>query len=263
VQRKNAERELANKAEELERSNRDLEQFAYVASHDLQEPLRMVATYTQLLAERYRGKLDEQADKYIHYAVDGALRMQTLIQDLLAFSRAGRQGTEVRPTNVDRVLHSAMANLEAAIRESGAVVEREELPEVMANGPQLQQVFQNLIGNAIKFRSTEAPVVHVAAREQDGLVLFSIADNGIGIAAENQENIFTIFQRLHTREEYPGNGIGLAICKRIVESQGGKIWVESQPSQGTTFKFCLPSAPAAGGAQTSMPAAASAATASA
>ena len=239
TQRRNAEQELAHKAEELERSNKDLEQFAYVASHDLQEPLRMVATYTQLLGERYQGKLDEQADKYIHYAVDGATRMQTLIQDLLAFSRAGRQGTELKPTDSNTVIKSALASLAAAVQESGAVINHDELPFVLANGAQLQQVFQNLIGNAIKFRGQEPPVIDITAQEKNGESVFAVADNGIGIPPEHVEGIFTIFQRLHTREEYPGNGIGLAICKRIIERQGGKIWVESQPGGGTTFRFTL------------------------
>jgi signal transduction histidine kinase len=183
-ERKHAEEELAKKVEELARSNRDLEQFAYVASHDLQEPLRMVAAYTQLLAERYRGKLDEQADKYIHYAVDGATRMQALIQDLLAFSQTGRQETELKPTDCNAAVDQALKNLQAAIQESGAVVKYERLPVVMANGAQLEQVFQNLIGNAIKFRGAEAPVIHIGAEQKGAKWEISVADNGIGIAPE-------------------------------------------------------------------------------
>ena len=226
--------------EELARSNRDLEQFAYVASHDLQEPLRMVATYTQLLAERYRGKLDENADKYIHYAVDGALRMQTLVQDLLAFSRVGRQGTERKLTDCNAVLETVLKNLQTAIQESGARVEHECLPSVVADASQLLQVFQNLIGNAIKFRSSNPPMIRITAEAKHRTWTFSVADNGIGIAPEHAGLIFVIFKRLHTHEEYPGSGIGLAICKKIIEQHDGSIWVEGQPGRGSTFKFTLP-----------------------
>ena len=226
--------------DDLARSNRDLEQFAYVASHDLQEPLRMVATYTQLLAERYRGKLDADADKYIHYAVDGSLRMQKLVQDLLAFSRVGRQGRVLEETDCDAILRIALKNLQAAIEESGAVVEHDQLPRVMADSSQLAQVFQNLVGNAIKFRSSKSPLIRVSAKVQRKEVVFSVADNGIGIAAEDRENVFVIFRRLHTHAEYPGNGIGLSICKKIVEQHGGRIWLESEPGRGSTFQFTLP-----------------------
>lgn len=226
--------------EDLARSNRDLEQFAYVASHDLQEPLRMVATYTQLLAERYQGKLDADADKYIHYAVDGALRMQKLVQDLLAFSRVGRQGLVLENTDINAVLEAALKNLESAIQESGAVVERTQLPAVMADGSQLVQVFQNLIGNAIKFRGSEPSLIRVSAELTGKECVFSVADNGIGIAAEHAESVFVIFRRLHTRVEYPGNGIGLSICKKIIEQHGGRIWVESEPGRGSIFRFTLP-----------------------
>jgi light-regulated signal transduction histidine kinase (bacteriophytochrome) len=226
--------------EELARSNRDLEQFAYVASHDLQEPLRMVATYTQLLAERYQGKLDADADKYIHYAVDGALRMQKLVQDLLTFSRVGRHGTGVQSTDCNAVLQTSLTNLEAAIQESGAVVEHTQLPVVTADSSQLVQVFQNLIGNAIKFHSSAPPAIRVSAEAKGKEWVFSVADNGIGIAAEHAENVFVIFRRLHTRAEYPGNGIGLSICKKIVEQHAGRIWVESEPGHGCIFRFTLP-----------------------
>lgn len=234
-------------SEELARSNRDLEQFAYVASHDLQEPLRMVATYTQLLAERYQGKLDENADKYIHYAVDGALRMQKLVQDLLAFSRVGRQGTEMRSTDCKGVVEGALQNLEGALQESGAAVTYEQLPVVMADGSQLMQVFQNLIGNAIKFRGTAKPEIQIKAAMVAKEWMISVEDNGIGIAAEHVESVFVIFRRLHTREEYSGNGIGLSICKKIVERHGGRIWVESEPGHGASFKFTLPVKAADGG----------------
>ncbi len=225
--------------EELARSNADLEQFAYVASHDLQEPLRMVATYTQLLAERYRGKLDDNADKYIHYAVDGALRMQTLVQDLLIFSRVGRQGIELQSTDCNAVFAIARENLEGAIGESGAKVTCDSLPEVMADSSQLVQVFQNLIGNAIKFRGAAPPAVHITAEKRGREWMISVTDNGIGIAPEHMEMIFVIFKRLHTRAEYPGSGIGLAVCKKIVERLGGRIWVESRLGQGSSFKFTL------------------------
>ena len=238
------ERQLRQEHQEaeaaLERSNEDLEQFAYVASHDLQEPLRMVATYTQLLGERYRGQLDEDADKYIHYAVDGALRMQSLIQDLLAFSRIGRQGDSPEETNCNEVVATVLDNLQASIQESGARVVYAELPTLTADRSQLIQLFQNLIGNAIKFRGQEQPLIQVAASRQSREWVFSVADNGIGIAPEHAQRIFVIFKRLHTRAEYPGSGIGLAICKKIVERHGGKMWVESQLGKGATFKFTLP-----------------------
>ena len=238
--RRQAEEELARKVEELARSNADLEQFAYIASHDLQEPLRMVAAYTELLRERYQGKLDENADKYIGYACEGALRMQTLIQDLLAFSRVGRNCAACLRVDCNAAVEEVLLSLGPAIRESGALVTHGELPSVFADRSQVIQILQNLIGNAIKFRGKEAPVISVRA-ENTGLEwVFSVSDNGIGIAPEQTENIFVVFQRLHTRAEYPGNGIGLAICKKIVERCGGKIWVDAQPDHGSTFKFTLP-----------------------
>ena len=244
-QRQRAEEDLARKVEELARSNRDLEQFAYVASHDLQEPLRMVAAYTQLLAERYRGKLDENADKYIGYAVEGALRMQTLILDLLAFSRVGQSETGRKNSECNAAITNALANLRSAIEESGARVMHDQLPAVAVDPTQLVQLFQNLIGNAIKFRSKEeVPAIQVSAEKQDARWLFTVADNGIGISPEYGDRIFVIFQRLHTREEYSGNGVGLAICKKIIEHHGGKIWVESEPGCGATFHFTLPAIPA-------------------
>jgi len=248
--RRQAEEDLARKVEELARSNADLEQFAYVASHDLQEPLRMVAAYTQLLAERYRGKLDENADKFIGYASEGALRMQSLIQDLLAFSRVGRNGSGC--VDCDAVMKEVLMTLGPAIQESGAVVTHEKLPEVWANRSQMAQVFQNLVGNAIKFRGKEPPVISVQAEKAGQQWLFSVSDNGIGIAPEYAENIFVVFQRLHGRTEYPGNGIGLAICKKIVEHNGGRIWVEARAGHssghgsghssdhGSIFKFTMP-----------------------
>jgi signal transduction histidine kinase len=232
--------DLARKADELERSNADLEQFAYVASHDLQEPLRMVTAYTQLLSERYRGKLDENADKYIGYASEGAQRMQVLIQDLLAFSRVGRNGFTYGSVDCNGVLEEVLATLAPAMQECSAQVTHDSLPSVWADRTQVAQIFQNLIGNAVKFRGQEPPVIAVLAEQEDERWRFSVRDNGIGIAPEYAENIFVVFQRLHARTEYPGNGIGLAICKKIVERSGGKIWVESQPGSGSSFKFTLP-----------------------
>jgi PAS domain S-box-containing protein len=239
TERKRAEKKLAEKMAELARSNADLEQFAYVASHDLQEPLRMVAAYTQLLAERYRGKLDENADKFLGYASEGALRMQSLIQDLLAFSRVGRVGVARGRVDCDAAMEEVLLTLGPAIHESGAVVTHGALPVLWTDGPQIAQVFQNLIENAIKFRGKEPPAISVQAEKTGGQWLFSVSDNGIGIAPEFAQSIFTVFQRLHTRAEYPGNGIGLAICKKIVEHCGGKIWVESQVGRGSTFKFTM------------------------
>jgi len=242
--RREAEENLARKVDELARSNADLEQFAYVASHDLQEPLRMVATYTQLLGQRYRGKLDENADKFIGYACEGALRMQALIQDLLAFSRVGRNCAACTRVDCEAVIEEVLVTLGPAIQESGAVVTHTALPAVWADRSHLTQVFQNLIGNAIKFRGKDVPAISVQAEkvhaEKDGLQwLFSVSDNGIGIASECAQNIFVVFQRLHTRTEYPGNGIGLAICKKVIEHCGGKIWVEPAPGHGSIFKFTL------------------------
>jgi signal transduction histidine kinase len=244
--RHQVEKDLAQKVDELARSNADLEQFAYVASHDLQEPLRMVVAYTQLLSERYHGKLDENADKFLGYASEGAQRMQILIQDLLAFSRVGRNNAAIGTVDCNAVVEEVLQTLASAIQESGAVVTHGELPSVWADRTQLAQVFQNLVGNAIKFRGKEPPVVSVQAEKTAQRWQFSVSDNGIGIAPEFAENIFVVFQRLHARTEYPGNGIGLAICKKIVERSGGKIWVESQTGSGSSFKFTIPLHPPAG-----------------
>ena len=237
--RREAEEDLARKVEELARSNAELEQFAYVASHDLQEPLRMVAAYTQLLGERYRGKLDENADKFIGYASEGALRMQTLIQDLLAFSRIGRNGAALGHVDCGAVMDEVLLSLGPAMEETGALVTHTALPVVWADRSQMVQVFQNLIGNAIKFRG-EDPAISVQAEKAGEQWLFSVSDNGIGIAPEYAENIFVVFQRLHARTEYPGNGIGLAICKKIIQRYGGKIWVEPRAGHGSIFKFTMP-----------------------
>jgi PAS domain S-box-containing protein len=238
--RKRTEELLEKKSAELQRSNQELEQFAYIASHDLQEPLRMVSSYVQLLAKRYQGKLDADADEFIGYAVDGATRMQRLINDLLLYSRVGTRGKPFEPIDSYQALAAALDNLQLALVDSGAAVSHGPLPTVMADGSQLTQLFQNLVGNAIKFHGEAPPQVHVSARRQDKEWLFSVRDNGIGIAREDFERIFVIFQRLHGRGDYPGTGIGLAVCKRIVERHGGKIWLESEPGQGTTFLFTLP-----------------------
>jgi light-regulated signal transduction histidine kinase (bacteriophytochrome) len=210
-----------------------------VASHDLQEPLRMVTSYVQLLTRRYQGKLDSDADEFIRFAEDGAVRMWKLINDLLAYSRAGTQGKELEPTDCETALHQSLDNLKMAIEENGVIVTRDPLPTVMADHPQLIQLFQNLIGNAIKFRGDEPPRVHVSASRNGNGWIFSVRDNGIGIAPEYAKRIFIIFQRLHSREKYAGTGIGLAICQKIVERHGGRIWVESELGKGATFYFTL------------------------
>jgi PAS domain S-box-containing protein len=240
TERKRVEADLHRAMEELKRSNADLEQFAYVASHDLQEPLRAVAGTVQLLQKRYGGQLDERADEFIRHAVEGAARMQTLINDLLAYSRVGTRGQPFQPVDCAGVLADALTNLTVAIRESGAVITYNNLPTVVADQTQLAQLFQNLIGNAIKFRSSHVPDIQIGAERREGEWLFAVADNGIGLEAEYYERIFGVFQRLHTRREYSGTGIGLALCKKIVERHGGRIWVESQPGQGSTFYFTLP-----------------------
>jgi signal transduction histidine kinase len=224
----------------LVHSNRELEQFAYVASHDLQEPLRAVNSYTQLLARKYEGNLDAKADKYIGYIIEGATRMQQLINDLLEFSRVGTRAKELKPTACEAVLSQVRDNLMVAIAESNAVVTHEPLPTVMGDETQLIQLLQNLISNAIKFRREEPPRVHVSAVQREKEWAFEVRDNGIGMESEYFERIFMIFQRLHSRSEYPGNGIGLANCKKIVDRHGGCIWVESTPGVGTTFHFTIP-----------------------
>lgn len=238
--RKQAEETLHRLTEDLGRSNAELEQFAYVASHDLQEPLRMVSSYLQLLARRYQGKLDRDADEFIAYAVDGAKRMQNLINDLLAFSRVGTQGRPLGLSSCEKILAEALMNLQVAIEESDATVTHDPLPTVFCDQPQLVQVFQNLIGNSIKFRGPQAPRIHISARQDESEWIFSFRDNGIGFDVKFSERIFEIFQRLHSRTAYPGTGIGLAICKRIVQRHSGRIWVESNPGEGTTFYFALP-----------------------
>jgi PAS domain S-box-containing protein len=241
TERKRSEEHLVKAMDELKRSNDELQQFAYVASHDLQEPLRMVASYTQLLAQRYKGRLDSDADEFIAFAVDGSNRMQGLIKDLLAYSRAGANGKALREIPSENALKEALTNLRATIEESGAVVTHDSLPAIITDDTQLAQVFQNLIGNAIKYRSAQVPHVHVSATKTGGNEwIFSVRDNGLGIDPQYFERIFILFQRLHGREEFKGTGIGLAICKKTLERLGGRIWVESQPEKGSTFCFALP-----------------------
>ena len=246
TERKRAEEILAQSARELTRSNAELEGFAYAASHDLQEPLRMVASFVGLLKERYQGQLDRDADEFIAFAMDGAKRMQRLIDDLLEYSRVATRGQPPAPTDAAAALDEALWNLTLAIEEAGATVTHDPLPTVLADPIQLMQLFQNLVGNALKFRGSEPPRVHVSARatfevsETSKVWVFAVRDNGIGIAPENFERIFGVFQRLHSQTEYPGSGIGLAVCQKIVARHGGRIWVASQPGAGATFYFTLP-----------------------
>jgi PAS domain S-box-containing protein len=238
--RKRAQEALQITMAELERSNKDLQQFAYVASHDLQEPLRMISSYVQLLQRRYRDRLDEDADDFIAYAVGGAKRMQRLINGLLQYSRVGTHGKPFELVHCDTILSKALANLQMLLTESGAQVTHGSLPTLMADSTQLLQLFQNLIDNACKFRDDDVPQIRVSARLEHGEWLFSVTDNGIGIDPEYAERIFIIFQRLHGREEFPGTGLGLAICKKIVERHGGRIWVEFGNHKGTTLCFTIP-----------------------
>lgn len=238
--RMQGEQALRRTADDLARSNKDLEQFAYVSSHDLREPLRTVTGFVQLLQDRYRDRLDERANEYIDYAVDGAKRMQQLIDDLLAYSRVGSSGAAFRPLDVGQTLDRVLIALKGSIEESHAEVTRDEMPVIFADPTLLAQVFQNLIGNAIKFRSSAPPSIHVGATREKNAWLFTVRDNGIGMEQKYADRIFVIFKRLHTRDKYPGTGIGLAICKRIVEQHGGSIWVESELGRGATFSFTIP-----------------------
>ena len=238
--RKRAEEELKKMAEELARSNTDLKQFAYVASHDLQEPLRVVTGFLNILARRYQNKLDAKADEFIGYSIDGVKRMQMLIKDLLEYSQVGKKVKEFTLTESAAALDQAIANLRVSIEETGAQITCDALPVVAADSSQLIRLFQNLIGNAIKFRGDKAPKVHISAIQKDCKWIFSVSDSGIGIDPTHAERIFAIFQRLHTGSEYPGTGIGLAICKKIVELHGGRIWIESEVSKGSTFYFTIP-----------------------
>jgi len=239
TERKQMEERLQQITAEMQRSNTELEQFAYVISHDLQEPLRMISSYTQLLAKRYGKKLDDDADEFIGYAVDGAKRMQTLLHGLLEYSRVGTRGKPFSAVNCEHVVKQAMTNLKIAIEECNASVNYDTLPTVMGDEGQLVRLFQNLIGNAIKFRREEAPQVHISAQRRNNIITFTVKDNGLGIDPQHSQSIFEIFRRLHTTEEYPGTGMGLAICKKIVERHGGHISVQSQPGQGSTFYFSI------------------------
>ncbi|WP_243369829.1 ATP-binding protein [Geotalea sp. SG265] len=242
AQHEHLERIVQERTADLLALNKELEQFAYVASHDLQEPLRMVTSYLKLLKQKYRERLDEKADAYIDFAVDGGIRMQKLIEGLLAYSRFSRGG-EFRPVEMNGVFAAAVANLDTVIGESSATVTRDELPTVNGDEIQLQQLLQNLISNAVKYRDREKkPAVHVSAERQQDQWMISVRDNGIGIDPDHFDRIFQIFQRLHSSEEYPGTGIGLASCKKIVERHEGRIWVQSKPGEGSVFFFTLPTA---------------------
>jgi light-regulated signal transduction histidine kinase (bacteriophytochrome) len=241
TERRRAEESLRRTVEELERSNKELEQFAYVTSHDLQEPLRQVRAFVQLLRERYGDRFDGKAGQYMQFIYNGAERMSNLVADLLEYSRVGSRERKRDPVLCQPSLDAALRNLAASIEEAGARITCDLLPTVTADPTLLTQLFQNLIGNAVKFRWEDVqPAIHVGARREDDHWLFWVRDNGIGVPPEHAERIFQIFQRLHTRDKYPGTGIGLAISKKIVERHGGRIWVESQPGRGSTFYFTLP-----------------------
>jgi len=239
-ERLRAEEEIQRYTKELERSNKELQQFAYVASHDLQEPLRMVGSFLQLLERRYSPQLDSDAKDFINYAVDGAKRMQNLINDLLEYSRVGTRGKPFIKTNLNDVVAQAKNNLRIAIKENNANIKCDKLPTIFGDGSQLVQVFQNLIGNAIKFHGEKSPEINISSIRKNGNCEILVKDNGIGIDPQYKDRIFLIFQRLHNREDYPGTGIGLAICKRIIERHGGAIWVESQIGEGSTFHVSVP-----------------------
>ena len=238
-----SERALGTYMDDLQRSNEELQRFAYVASHDLQEPLRSIISFTQLLERRYKGRLDADADEFIAFIVEGGNRMQRLIEDLLQLSRVETKARPLVPTNTGEVVADVLQLMEASIREAGATVEVGDLPTVMADAAQLAQVFTNLVGNALKYRRPDVPPeVRISAERAGRFWRFAVADNGIGIEAEYFDRIFVIFQRLHTREEYEGTGIGLAVVRKIVERHGGRIWVESTPGEGSTFFFTLQAA---------------------
>src|SRR4030042_3490845 len=232
--------ELKKMADELTRSNKDLKEFAYVVSHDLKEPLQVIKGFLMLFEKRYKDKLDEKANEIIRFTVDGAERMQELIKDLLEYSQVGTKGKEFKPADCSLILNKAISNLKVSIEESGGVVTHDTLPTVTADAIQLSRLFQNLIGNAIKFHGSEAPMVHISTERKGDEWLFSVRDNGMGIDPKFADRIFTVFQRLNSSDEYPGTGIGLAICKKIVEHHGGRIWVESEPGKGATFYFTIP-----------------------
>jgi|GEM_PF-2491416 len=233
-------KKLELKIERITTLNNELETFAYSASHDLKEPLRAIAGFVGLLEKRYKDSLDEKAHEYIKYTIDGTKRMQELISDLLEYSKVGTKRKEFQPTDCSLILSKAILDLKAAIEESCAIVTYDNMPTIMADASQLTSLFQNLVGNAIKYRSKETPRIHISAERRGNEDVFLVQDNGIGIDPKFKDRIFVAFQRLHTRDEYPGTGIGLAICKKIVESHGGRIWVESEPEKGSTFYFTIP-----------------------
>jgi PAS domain S-box-containing protein len=239
TERKQAQELLQQNLIDLKRSNEELQQFAYVCSHDLQEPLRVISNYTQLLAKRYKGALDTDADEFMEFTVDAARRMQELINDLLLYSRVETKGQDFKATDCSATVEIVLANLAIAIKESGAQILCEPLPIIKADSSQLLQLFQNLLSNAIKFRDQKPPIIHVSAQDQTTHWLFKITDNGLGLDMKYAERIFVIFQRLHTKEKYPGSGIGLAICKKIVERHGGHLWVESELGSGSSFNFTI------------------------
>lgn len=245
AERRRAQEALQETARDLERSNRDLEQFAYVASHDLQEPLRAVGGYVKLLQRRFPEMIEGKAAEFIAGAAEGASRMERLIADLLAFSRVGTRGGEIAPTDLNLLLEDALRNLEASLAAANASVSSVPLPVLPVDATQMVQLLQNLIGNALKFRGEDTPTIRIGAQRETESWVFSIQDNGIGIEPQYFERIFQIFQRLHTRKHYPGTGIGLAICKKIVERHGGTIWVQSEPGKGSTFYFSIPDHPVA------------------
>lgn len=240
TERRRAEKKLASTMRQLERSNVDLEDFAYVVSHDLQSPLNTMVSFVRLLENRYKGQLDDRADEYIDYVVQGGQRMGTMINDLLTYSRVGTRGEPFKPVDLESVLKLVLGQLEAAISESRAAITHDPLPSIPGDYSQLARLFQNLIGNAIKFRGEEPPRIHISGEQRDNEWQFWVRDNGIGIEPKYTERIFGVFQRLHRQEEYSGTGIGLAVCKRIVERHGGRIWVESMPGEGSTFYFTIP-----------------------
>lgn len=240
TRQKESDEKLKMLVSSLERSNKELERFAYIASHDLQEPLRMVASFTQLLSKKYKEKLDKEAQEYIDFAVDGAVRMQQLITDLLTYSRVTTKGKTFAPTDCNAILSEVLQNLGVAIQEAKAEITYDKLPVILADSTQILQIFQNLISNAIKFHSNTPPKIHISAENHDHYWLFLVKDNGIGIEPEYHDQIFAIFKRLHGRQKYSGTGVGLAICKKIVERHGGKIYVESEAGNGAKFCFTIP-----------------------
>jgi light-regulated signal transduction histidine kinase (bacteriophytochrome) len=239
TEHKQVEGTLARRVAELHRSNEELEQFAYVASHDLKEPLRMVASYTRLLAEEYEDLLDEEGKKYIRYATDGAKRMQALIDDLLTYSRVGRAEVPQQHVDLNDVMRDVRVNLVSSFKDTGGVLEVGKLPAVEGNPTLFAQLMQNLVANAIKFHGEAPPQICVSCQKRDDELVITVQDNGIGIAPEHQQRVFQVFQRLHSRSEYEGTGIGLAVCKKIVEQYGGRIWIESELGRGSTFYFTL------------------------